>query len=187
MYRPISQVLEDNPDVNGVYYYSQFSAWWLAGVPEMIKSRDMMLALANALQQDGQPIGARVRLGYDDVSLTTRLQPNYVGDAYDIPYCHGLGWLRGQRLNISLTDDYNTWEALSASECKRLEQQQAFTRHELTFEYHKYNRVFSARDFRAHVYGKCLMGAVAMEIAWCHFGIVCLLEDNYVGQGGECK
>eukprot|EP00409_Alexandrium_fundyense_P003335 CAMPEP_0185904432 /NCGR_PEP_ID=MMETSP0196C-20130402/3732_1 /TAXON_ID=2932 /ORGANISM="Alexandrium fundyense, Strain CCMP1719" /LENGTH=55 /DNA_ID=CAMNT_0028623743 /DNA_START=18 /DNA_END=181 /DNA_ORIENTATION=+ len=38
---------------------------------------------------------------------------------------HGLGWLRGQRLNISLTDDYNTWEALSASECKRLEQQQA--------------------------------------------------------------
>mmetsp|Transcript_39016 Transcript_39016/g.112654 ORF Transcript_39016/g.112654 Transcript_39016/m.112654 type:complete len:240 (+) Transcript_39016:120-839(+) len=187
MWRPIPQVLAETPGINGFCYYSQFGASWLSGVPQILKSRDTTALLAGAEGQDHQPLGMLATLGYDDVVLTTHLQPSYSGDSYDIPYCHGLGWLRGQRLNISLAADFNTWEALSASECERLRQQQAFTQRELTFEYHKNNRDLTARDFRAHVYAKCLMGSIVTEMAWCHFGIGCLLEDNYVGHGSECE
>jgi len=185
--KPIKQVLDERPNVNGFCYFAQLGAFWLQGVPATLKNRDMSEQLAEARAQDNAPVGKLITLSYEEVSLTTHDMITYSGSWYDIPYCHALGWLRGQRLNGSLVHDFDAWEALSAQECKRLEELQTYTPEELTFAYHFENRDLTRRDFRAHVYGKCLMGSVTTEMAWCHFGIGCLKEGNYVGHGSECE
>mmetsp|Transcript_47799 Transcript_47799/g.110757 ORF Transcript_47799/g.110757 Transcript_47799/m.110757 type:complete len:234 (+) Transcript_47799:73-774(+) len=187
LWKPIPEVLAQHPNIDGYCYYSQFGAWWLADVPRTMKSRNLSGLLASERALDYSEVGELITLSYDNVSLTTHDMITYSGSWYDIPYCHALGWLRGQRLNGSLVHDFDAWEALSAQECKRLEELQTYTPEELTFAYHFENRDLTRRDFRAHVYGKCLMGSVTTEMAWCHFGIGCLKEGNYVGHGSECE
>lgn len=120
------------------------------------------------------------------VSLRTHLLPNYGGSSYDIPYCHGLGWLQGMRLDAHLVTNFTAWEALGESECQRLKELEAFEDDQFTMAYHLDDRTLTLRDFRAHVYGKCLLGSVGNEMQWCQFGIGCLLPNNYVGHGHEC-
>jgi hypothetical protein len=82
------------------------------------------------------------------------------------------------------------WEALSRAECQRLKSLENFDDETFTFIYHKNDRSLTTRDFRAHVYGKCIMGSVTTEMIWGNFAIGCVLPQpsgiDYVGHGWEC-
>mmetsp|Transcript_47802 Transcript_47802/g.110764 ORF Transcript_47802/g.110764 Transcript_47802/m.110764 type:complete len:238 (+) Transcript_47802:91-804(+) len=184
--KPIKQVLDERPNVNGFCYFAQLGAFWLQGVPATLKNRDMSEQLAEARAQDNAPVGKLITLSYEEVSLTTHDMVVYDGSRYDVPYCHGLGWFRGQ-LDTPPVDDFDAWEALSKQECKKLQELQDYTRGQMTLDYHLENRELHVSDFRAHVYVKCLMGSVSTEIMHCNLGMGCLLKGNYIGHGSECE
>merc|ERR1719210_988474 len=39
--KPISQVLQEHPELDGFCYFSQFYAWWLSDVKSTLKARNM--------------------------------------------------------------------------------------------------------------------------------------------------
>eukprot|EP00416_Gambierdiscus_australes_P032474 CAMPEP_0171090350 /NCGR_PEP_ID=MMETSP0766_2-20121228/30521_1 /TAXON_ID=439317 /ORGANISM="Gambierdiscus australes, Strain CAWD 149" /LENGTH=232 /DNA_ID=CAMNT_0011548331 /DNA_START=50 /DNA_END=748 /DNA_ORIENTATION=+ len=186
LWKPIPEVLAQHPNIDGYCYYSQFGAWWLADVPRTMKSRNLSGLLASERALDYSEVGELITLSYDNVSLTTHDMVVYDGSRYDVPYCHGLGWFRGQ-LDTPPVDDFDAWEALSKQECKKLQELQDYTRGQMTLDYHLENRELHVSDFRAHVYVKCLMGSVSTEIMHCNLGMGCLLKGNYIGHGSECE
>eukprot|EP00418_Pyrodinium_bahamense_P088538 CAMPEP_0179043990 /NCGR_PEP_ID=MMETSP0796-20121207/17444_1 /TAXON_ID=73915 /ORGANISM="Pyrodinium bahamense, Strain pbaha01" /LENGTH=224 /DNA_ID=CAMNT_0020740377 /DNA_START=125 /DNA_END=799 /DNA_ORIENTATION=+ len=195
--KPIVQVLTEQPDINGFCYFAQLGAPGFDYVPSLMKRGTWLTGLGSvedATAVGNQPVKpSNVTLSYKDpaapggaVSLSTHLLPAYGGSAYDIPYCHALGWLQGMRLDGDLVRNFTAWQELGESECQRLKRLEDFEDGQFTMDYHIKDRTLTARDFRAHVYGKCLLGSVGSEMLWCYFGIGCLIGDNYVGHGREC-
>jgi hypothetical protein len=190
--KPMMQVLREQPGLNGFCYYTQLGAWWMAGAHEQVQGKRYVNEAFHHNGFDHGDISKEplVNSSYMDgdkqVTFTTHLQPWYFGSAYDIPYIHALGWLQGQRLNRTLLRDPASWDRLGEAECQRIKDLEHFDDDTFTFTYHRDDRTMTTRDFRAHAYGKCILGSSVGELLWGNFAIGCVLPGNYVGHGKEC-
>merc|ERR1719401_1068418 len=154
----------------------------------------------------GDGTGPLATIHYEGGEVSTHLDcPFY---SYDDFYFYSLGWLRGQdRLNGALLSNATAWEEQAAAECEKIRQEIQPLPEETSLLYNaeqngaiatKANCAIqescttpiTIREFKLHVYTKCLMGGkrtAAGEMAY-GYGRACLLPgQQMIGHGVECE
>lgn len=206
LYRPVKDVLHEHEDIPGSCYF-QFAAFWIGYEPtgdfrdaassgiEFMRSNNMTCP---TFAGDGK--GEAITWEYEGGTLHSHKDCGYY--TYDDLYFYSLGWLKNQRLNGSLMSDPAAWKALAEEECADIQRQYRFTDEESSVGKHvdsnpvineRANCAISrrcppvtVREFKLHVYTKCLLGLAATEMAY-GYSRACLLPGNHVGHGSECK
>jgi hypothetical protein len=153
----------------------------------------------------GDGTGTPATMHYEGGSVSTHL--DCLCYAYDDFYFYSLGWLRGQGLDGQLLSNATAWEEQAANECKKMKEDIQPKPEETTLLYNaEQNNIIgqkawcslrpecstpiTIREFKLHVYTKCLMGGkrtFATEMAF-GYGRGCLFkEKNMIGHGVECE
>jgi hypothetical protein len=153
----------------------------------------------------GDGTGEVITNAYLGGSISTHADCGFY--AYDDFYFYSLGWLRGQGLDGRKLSNATAWEEQAANECKKMKEEIQPTPEETTLLYHcEQNGLIglkvgcslhpncpnpiTIRDFKLHVYTKCLLGGkrtFAEEMA-IGYGRGCLFkEKNMIGHGVVCE
>jgi hypothetical protein len=138
-------------------------------------------------------------------NISTHLDCAFYG--YDDFYMYSLGWLRGQgRIDGRKLTNATAWEEQAANECKKMKEEIQPTPEETTLLYNAEQNArisqaagcslspqcpnpITPREFKLHVYTKCLMGGkrtFAQEMAY-GYGRACMLTESMIGHGVKCE
>lgn len=154
----------------------------------------------------GDGTGPLKTFHYEGGTVNSHIDCGYY--SYDDLYFFTLGWLRGQgRIDGRLLSNATAWEEQAAKECAKMKEEIQPKPEETSLLYNaQQNKVIASRsscslkpdcknpvtprEFKLHVYTKCLMGGkrtFANEMAY-GYGRACLLkEKNMIGHGVECQ
>mmetsp|Transcript_78419 Transcript_78419/g.181924 ORF Transcript_78419/g.181924 Transcript_78419/m.181924 type:complete len:294 (+) Transcript_78419:74-955(+) len=210
LYRPVIQVLNEHPGIDGFCYFG-FAAFWLGYSPVhnfLQTSRTGVLSMRQnpmtCANWSGHGSGPKQVGSFELGSFTSHIDCHYY--QYDDLYYYSLGWLKNQGLDGSRMSNYTAWRELAAEECEKIRQEYHFTPEESSVGRHvdDNNRISmhsgcawtgaslshfckkpTVREYKLHVYTKCLLGHAADEMAYGYMR-ACLLPGNVIGHGPEC-
>mmetsp|Transcript_130344 Transcript_130344/g.239702 ORF Transcript_130344/g.239702 Transcript_130344/m.239702 type:complete len:351 (-) Transcript_130344:112-1164(-) len=132
-YRSIVDVMAEHPGEDGFCYFNA-SAMYIGYNPEppdFVNHSALSILFLRSLDWEyaGLNTGPRVTFHIEGETPTSHIDsPDY---AYDDLYGYSLGYLQGQGLDTSKITNAAEWEALSAEQCDKFQQEYNFTKDEL--------------------------------------------------------
>jgi len=128
--RSIVDVMAEHPGEDG-YCYFNMSAMYIQypQLPDYVASAaDSILGLRSE-DYGGLNSGQQVTFNFEGKKITTHADCSHY--IFDDLYAYALGFLQGQGLDTSKITNAAEWEALSAEQCDKFQQEYNFTKDEL--------------------------------------------------------
>jgi len=196
-----------HPGVDGFCHFQNY-AFWFAGAGSVTDYRRMGIASTQGSRASSIPCeylgdnaGPSRNISFHKGVLEFAHLDGCI-DAVDDPYCHSLGWLKGQRLDGTNMSDAEAWRARGKAECRRIQETYNFIdeevtvgRHVLSTPVYLHKSLAAAlgkgppvnrRMYNEHVYTKCLLGDALAEMAYCYYK-GCVLPNGKVSHGSACN